>query len=184
MLETPTLRHLHQKNFLLKHRKRAAVRGLVFESFNLKIFEGPDDFLFPIDFDQLRIVRTGVAIVDQKVAAGKNLKRSHPRQLNSRQLVLIQTPHDLSCRCHFQNAVSVAGADEGAAASQSNGGKALIAERFDSVPVRRFAVEQRNTRSRLSPHERARCQTGFRNSSKTTCNKPDQPSLRSSSKRN
>src|SRR5882724_9194116 len=74
----------------------------------LEVLEGPNDFLVARDLEELRVVRPGVAVAHDQVAAGQQLQRRHPGQPYSRQLVVTDAPDDLALRRDLNDPVVVA----------------------------------------------------------------------------
>ena len=97
---------------------------------------------FSINFDELRIIRAGVAVINQDVAGREQLQGSDPGKLDIGQFVLVEAPDDLSGGCDFEYGVSVAGANQGVAVFKSQCGKNLISEGLDTMSGPAFAVEQ------------------------------------------
>ncbi len=67
---------LHFRSFsrdvLPIHREDLRIREGISKAIEVQKF--PDDVFVTTNFDQLRILRTGVAVVDENVPAGQNLK--------------------------------------------------------------------------------------------------------------
>ena len=110
----------------------------------IEIEKRPDHLLVAIYFNQLRIPGTRVAVIDQDISTGQNLKRCYPRELYPGQVILMKAPDCLTGRSHLQNAMPISCPDQCIAARKPNGREALIAKRFDAMPARRFAIKQRN----------------------------------------
>ncbi|MEY3457474.1 MAG: hypothetical protein RL215_631, partial [Planctomycetota bacterium] len=107
-----------------------------------KVFEGPDDVFFAVDFNELWIGGTGVAVVDENIAGGEHLQGRDPGKLDAREIVLMQAPDDLAGRRDFEDRVSVAGADQCIAVFESESGEDLVAEGVDAVTRPGLASEE------------------------------------------
>src|SRR3954453_18139014 len=77
-----------------------------------KVAQCPDHLLIAGDFEQLRVFFAGMRISNNQVAAGKKLKRCHPRQRDSLKLVLFNAPHDFSSGRDLNHPVTVAATDQ------------------------------------------------------------------------
>ena len=95
----------------------------------LEILEGPDDLLVAGDLEQLGVLRPGVGVADDQVAVGQELQSRDPSEPDARQLVVPQAPDDLALGVDLNDAVAVAGGDQGVAV-----GLADRAEDLDPVP--------------------------------------------------
>src|SRR5262245_31269601 len=54
-----------------------------------EVAEGPDDFLVAGHFEELRILRAGVAIADDHIAIGQHVQRRDPGEYDPRQFALL-----------------------------------------------------------------------------------------------
>ena len=87
------------------------VRDRIAEGFEL--IERPNDlFCLRIEFDQKRLPGASVAVTDNVMPVGQNFERGHPRQNDPRQIRLVDLPDDLSLRCDFEHAVTVASGNQ------------------------------------------------------------------------
>lgn len=98
----------------------------------------------------MRVIRAGMAIVDQDVAGWQHLQGCDPCQLNSGKIILVQAPDNLIGGRDFDHGVAIAGADQGVAIFESQCGKCLIAEGIDTVSRPTLASEQRHRKLPLN----------------------------------
>ena len=85
----------------------------------LEVLEAPDELLVRRHLDDLRVLRAGVAVDDECVAAGQALGHRHPRKLDAWHVDLIERPDFLARRIHLDDAVAVAGANERVAVGET-----------------------------------------------------------------
>src|SRR5205807_6095933 len=111
--------------------------------------EAPDDFLLAGHFEKLGVDFASMGIADDEVAAGKKFDRRHPRQRDSRELVLVNAPDDLAGGRDFDDPIAVAAGDERIAVLQTKSTEHLGPVSFRSVAGRARAAGQIE---RVTPH--------------------------------
>src|SRR5262249_27867488 len=108
------------------------------------VLEGPHDFFVRRHFDELRVVRAGVAIAESRVAVGQTLDARHPRQGDAGQIVLLDFPDDFFLRGDLKYAMAIAGADESVPVRQANRTEDRVAESFRSMTALAFFAKKRH----------------------------------------
>ena len=60
--------------------------------------------------------------------------RRHPGELDARQFILLEFPHDFAFGIHLENAVSVSRADQGVSIGDADHAEKMVPERLGPVP--------------------------------------------------
>ena len=92
-----------------------------------KTVVAPYHFLIARQFEELYRTTLGVIAGDNRVAVGQPLHAAGIVKKIFTDVLVVNTPHDLTLPIHFNNAVAIGAADERVAIRKPNGSKRPIA---------------------------------------------------------